>query len=232
MSFQNKLVDKNIIPKIYTNNNYWNKLRAKLANVIHALYHCMYIRGLLCLQVLRCDIWPVGGAGWMLIGAGLTTGSTVDCRGCMIIVLACMGACAWVKGIAVISGFGWMETFGPIWMGLLTGSVCLADIWIIVEVVGVKIKWKKIRIWKWGNIILINYIWQLNEQICSDRVRLTSGGVVGLLQGFFGRGWVDRTDAGVWAHRNRRELRLWWEGLILDSKQRTQMFSGICHKNV
>lgn len=50
----------------------------------------------------------------MLTGAGFTTGSTVVCRGWMIMVLACIGACAGAKGTAVISGFGWMETLGPI----------------------------------------------------------------------------------------------------------------------
>lgn len=81
-----------------------------------------------CLKVLQCELWPGGGAGWMLTGTGLTTGSTVVCRGWMMIVLACRGAGAWAKGTAVISGFGWMETFGPIWIGLLIGWACLAGV--------------------------------------------------------------------------------------------------------
>lgn len=50
----------------------------------------------------------------MLTGAGLTTGSTVVCRGWMMIVLGCKGAAAGAKGMAAISGLGWMEIFGPI----------------------------------------------------------------------------------------------------------------------
>lgn len=72
------------------------------------------------------EYWPVGGAGWMLIGAGLTMGNTVVCTGWMMIVLAWRGAGAWVRGTAAINGFGWMETFGPICSGLLTGWACLA----------------------------------------------------------------------------------------------------------
>jgi hypothetical protein len=56
----------------------------------------------------------------MFTGAGLTTGSTVVCRGWMIMVLACRGAVAWARLRAVIKGLGWIETFGLSWMGLLT----------------------------------------------------------------------------------------------------------------
>lgn len=83
---------------------------------------------MMCLNMLQCELWPGGGAGWMLTGAGLTTGSTVVCRGWMTIVLACREAAAGASGTAVISGFGWMETLGPIWIGLLIGWAGLAGV--------------------------------------------------------------------------------------------------------
>lgn len=82
----------------------------------------------MCLNVLQSEFWPGGGAGWMLTGVGLTTGSMVVWRGWMMIVLVCRGAAAWAKGTAVISGLGWMETFGPVWIGLLIGWACLAGV--------------------------------------------------------------------------------------------------------
>lgn len=63
----------------------------------------------------------------MLIGAGLTTGSTAVWRGWMMMVLVCRGAAARARGTAVITGLGWMDTLGLSWMGLFTGWAGLAE---------------------------------------------------------------------------------------------------------
>lgn len=72
----------------------------------------------------------------MLTGAGLTTGSTVVCRGWMMIVLACKAAAVEAKDTAVISGLGWMEIFGPVWIGLLTGWAGFAGKCVYLNVKG------------------------------------------------------------------------------------------------
>lgn len=112
-----------------------------------------------CFDVLQCEPWPAGGAGLMLTGAGFTIGSTVVCRGWMMIVLACMGAAAWANGTAVISGLGWMETFGPIWIGFLTGCTGLAGVHVcICQRTGMEVV-------RQGNGIHINIL-SSGKQIC------------------------------------------------------------------
>ena len=54
----------------------------------------------------------------------------------MMIVLACREAPAWASGTAVISGLGWMETFGSILIGLLMAWAALAGVCVCVCVWG------------------------------------------------------------------------------------------------
>lgn len=128
-------------------------------NMTNALVWCNTVQGEACFDVLQCEPWPAGGAGLMLTGAGFTTGSTVVCRGWMMIVLACMGAAAWANGTAVISGLGWMETFGPIWIGFLTGCTGLAGVHVCI----CQRTWMEVV--RQGNGIRINIL-SSGKQIC------------------------------------------------------------------
>lgn len=87
--------------------------------------------------------WPGGGAGWMLMGAGLTTGITVVWRGWMIMVFVCREGAVCAKGTAVITGLGCMETFELSWMGLFTGWDGLAGVCVCAS--GERGRWRKIR---------------------------------------------------------------------------------------
>lgn len=79
-----------------------------------SVLHCNGIKKIDGENVLQCELSPEGGAGWILTGVGLTTGSTVVCRGWMMIVLGCRVAGVGASGIAAITGLGWMEIFGPV----------------------------------------------------------------------------------------------------------------------
>lgn len=185
----------------------------------------------MCLKVLQSEHWPAGGAGLMVTGAGFTTGRTVVCRGWMMIVLACKGAAAWASGTAVISGFGWMETFGPIWIGFLTGwaglaGVCKCDKWqgwmdavrqqnrIHRNILSAE---KEICIYSYW-VFLKEFILSKHHhsfQKCGGRGCLTSRRLIGPLCSFFGD---FRKAAELRADWKGRRLRLWRQGLILNAK--------------
>lgn len=186
----------------YLNNIYWYKRCAPLGNVWYMLYTTA------CNQKRRLCL----GVMWYL-----------TCRGCRLDVdrgwfnhrehsclqglddnsLGLYGSLGMSQGDSCNHGF-WLDgnlrpnLNGPLdWRRLF---VCMT-----VKVVGVKNTFfLYIYMWKWGSI--------------------TSGGLAGLLWRFFGLCRIHRTATEIRTHWNRRELRLWWEGLILDSKQRTEMF--------
>lgn len=196
---------------------YWNKLCALLGNVGYMLYTTcpqshLWVSVSVVMRCLTCR------GRWLDVDRGWFNHRKHGClQGLEDNSLGLYGSLGMSQGHSCNHGF-WLDgdlgpnLDGPLgWQRLLVWCLNHGD-----DGWGGGVNENKFKVKRYENKAA------LTQSTTDDCWTSTLGGPAGLRR-FFGRGWTHRIAAGVGTLWHRRELRLWWEGLILDGRQRTNM---------